>query len=674
MSSTELCNSNSRVGEGLASVRRAPLCEPFAQAPAMTSTPQSENASAEHLGWASLIKEQHRHLQTVVQSGVSSTGSAVGAMSASSSLSAAASSPSYQEELEAWRRTLTGEAAAQRLAAYAEAMHHLATLYWNPLSASLEGHGIGADGSGSARGEPAAHGGGARYAAASESTAPRSCQKRPRSRDKVEGAQGPSSVLKDRALTSGEAATITADSSRHYSDRLSYCLESIAAYYLGKEETEEGVEVTKVRASDATDRLPSVDSQASSLPCFRVRVEQTRFRQLPGVFTRVVKPLRRLFFRRHGRMATEAEVGRLISACTAPQRGSCDAAPKKPSAGGSARLSSSADSNGAPTTNVCAVRELIDTDADARAIVEESVWRRGEHTAWATALRYTRDAPYTTPTSTPAPLWVLDVGACYGPFFGKFLIRPAPLAPVPLRVTSIDLAPYDGVAGCDSGADDAPAPRVWRADWLHMDFFADESQAGEAVRASSTAAAVGIAEEGRVRYQWRNAISSLTGCSGNSVASPCDSHDASAGGAAQKSLEATAVRLESFDAVFFCLLLSYMPTPRLRFLACIHAFLALREGGVLVIVSTRTQGPRRRNWMNEWMTCLASIGFQRVQQSIQEKLVGMSFAKVSPSAEVRRSLATAEGRAAWIESLMSSSAALEGLRITADDANSRADI
>ncbi|CAG9574328.1 conserved hypothetical protein [Leishmania major strain Friedlin] len=672
MSSEKLQHARNGAGGDHESLSHAPLPESPSQAPALTSTSQSEAVSTEHLVWASLIKEQHRYLQAAVQSGVSGSGTAVTAMGALSCLTASAPPPSYREELKAWRCTLTGEAAAQRLSAYAEAMHHLATLYWNPSATPLAGHSGGADDSGRARVEPGAHGG---RAGAFESTAPRLGEKRKRSSDTAGGVQTPpSAVVIGEAMPATVTATMSDTHSRHYSDRLGYCLQSIASYYLGEAETEGCGEGTADGAPHAADCRPSAAAQSPSPPCFRVCVEQTRFRQLPGVFARVVKPLRRLFFQRYGRMATEAEVGQLISVCTPSRDDSCSIAPKKSRAGSFSCSSSSTDSSGGSTTAVCAARQLIDADVDARAIVEESTWRRSEHTAWATALHYTRGAPHPTPTSAPAPLWTLDVGSCYGPFFGTILSRAAPLAPVPLHVTSMDLAPYQGAAGCDTGSNGVPSPCVWRADWLQMEFFAEEPETDEAVRGCSTGVAFGTAEEGRVRYQRQRPASSLADGGGNSGLHPCDSREGSAGNAAQRSLAATAVRLESYDAVFFCLLLSYIPTPRLRFLACIHAFLALKEGGLLVIVSTRTQGPRRRNWMSEWTACLASIGFQRVQQSIQEKLVGMSFAKVSPSAEVRRSWATAEGRAAWIESLMTSSAALEGLRITADDARSCADI
>ncbi|CAM36625.1 conserved hypothetical protein [Leishmania braziliensis MHOM/BR/75/M2904] len=657
MPSAKPRHAKNSAGKGHESVSRAPLPESPAQASGIASTSQTENVSTEHLAWASLIKEQHRHLQATVQSGISGSGSAVTTMSASSCLTASAPSlSSYQEELKVWRRTLTGKEAVRRLSAYAEAMHHLATLYWNPSVVPVEGPGTGVDDGNGTRSEPATHGG-----------------KRQRSSDTSDDVKESSScALIHRAMVATATSTMSVDNSRHYNDRLSYCLQSIASYYLGEADTEGCVEGTKDGAPGAADLQPPAPAPSPS-HCFRVHVEQVSFRQLPGVFARVVKPLRRLFFQRHGRMATEAEVSQLIRVCTPPRQGSCDAVPNK-SADGSSCLFSSADSSDGSTTEACAVRELIDADVYARVTVEESTWRRGENTAWATALRYTRDALHLTPTSPPAPLWALDVGSCYGPFFGKILSRAVPLAPVPLHVTSLDLAPYQASAACNSGADGVPAPRVWRVDWLDIDFFGDEPEAGEVVRTNSTAVAIGTADEGRLRYQQQNSVNSLIDWGGNSGSHLRDSHDGSAGDATQSSLTATAVRLESYDAVFFCLLLSYMPTPRLRFLACIHAFLALREGGLLVIVSTRTQGPRRRNWMNEWTVCLASIGFQRVQQSIQGKLVGMSFAKVSPSAEVRRSWVTAEGRAAWIESLMTSSAALEGLRITADDAKGCADI
>ncbi|GET88773.1 hypothetical protein, conserved [Leishmania tarentolae] len=640
--------------------------ESSSQACALTSTSQSDNVSTEHLSWASLIKEQHRHLQAAVQSSVSGSGSAVTSMSPSSSLTASAPPSSYQEELKAWRHTLTGEAAAQRLTAYAEAMHNLATLYWNPSSTPLPGHCIGVDDGGRASGEPAAHGG---SAATSASTAPRLGEKRKRSSDTADGVQELSSVLTEKAMPAVATATISDTNTRHYSDRLGYCLQSVASYYLGEADTEGCGEGTADGALKVADGKSSASVQSFAHPCFRVYIEQMRFRQLPGVFARVVKPLRRLFFQRYGRMATEAEVGQLIRVCTPPGDSSYSVLPNKSSVGCSSFLPYSIDSSGGSTTEVCAVRGLIDEDVNARAIVEESTWRRGENTAWATALYSIRDALHPTRTSAPTPLWTLDVGSCYGPFFGRVLSRAAPLPPVPLHVTSMDLAPYQGAAGCDNGSNGASSPRVWRADWLQMEFFADA-----AACEGSAAVAFGTAEEGRIRYQRQNPANSLNDGGGESKLCPCDSHDGCVGSTAQSSLAATAVRLESYDAVYFCLLLSYIPTPRLRFLACIHAFLTLKEGGLLVIVSTRTQGPRRRNWMSEWTTCLASIGFQRVQQSIQEKLVGMSFAKVSPSAEVRWSWATAEGRAAWIDSLMSSSAGQEGLRITADDARSRADI
>ncbi|KAG5504431.1 hypothetical protein JKF63_04883 [Porcisia hertigi] len=634
------------------SVSPVPLSEPPAQVSGATSTSQSEVLSTRHLAWASLIKKHHRHLQAAVQCSVRDSGTAVTAMNDSLCCSTASAPPSYREELKAWRSSLTGEAAAERLSAYAEAMHSLATLYWEPSVMPLKKSGPVVDSNDTHR-TPATEG-----------------EKRQRCSDTSRSLQEFSSRLAERVIAATENGLMPVDNPRHYCDRLNYCLQSMASYYLGEAETEGPFEgCTADGALDVAEgQLPAASSPpASSTVC----VGQRRFRQLPGVFARAVKPLRRLFFQRNGRMATGMEVGELISICTPSPEGGCDAVPTETAVADTSCLSSSTSAGAGSSKEVRAARELIDADVDARAVVEESTWRRGEQTAWATALRYTSDIFHHSPGSLPAPLWVLDVGSCYGPLFGKVLTRAFSLSPVPLRVTSMDLVPYQGAAGYSSGADGVPAPRVWQADWLRMEFFGDESGAGKAARVNETAIAVGTAEEGRIRYQSQSSVRNSTDIEESFGSHLCNARDSGRGDAAHNPLTATAVRLESYDVIFFCLLLSYIPTPRLRFLACVHAFLALKEGGLLVIVSTRTQGPRRRKWMDEWSACLASIGFQRVQQSIQEKIVGISFAKVSRSAEVRQSWATAEGRAAWIESLMTSSVALEGLRITADDAKSR---
>ena len=92
------------------------------------------------------------------------------------------------------------------------------------------------------------------------------------------------------------------------------------------------------------------------------------------------------------------------------------------------------------------------------------------------------------------------------------------------------------------------------------------------------------------------------------------------------------VPLNYFDAVIFCLLLSYMPLKELRLKACIRACDTLKTGGLLVIVSTRTQGSRKGDWILRWIQAIESIGFERVDKHIRFKIVGLSFRKTRAGA------------------------------------------
>lgn len=92
----------------------------------------------------------------------------------------------------------------------------------------------------------------------------------------------------------------------------------------------------------------------------------------------------------------------------------------------------------------------------------------------------------------------------------------------------------------------------------------------------------------------------------------------------------------SYDVVVFSLLLSYMPTSPLRFLACIQAHRALKRDGLLVMINTRTQGGRQSNWEQLWIDAVESIGFQRVHRDLLQNLVGMSFRKVEGAKAVEQ--------------------------------------
>lgn len=92
---------------------------------------------------------------------------------------------------------------------------------------------------------------------------------------------------------------------------------------------------------------------------------------------------------------------------------------------------------------------------------------------------------------------------------------------------------------------------------------------------------------------------------------------------------AVGVRALFFDAVIFSLVLSYMPSSKMRFLACIQAHRVLKKDGLLIIVSTRTQGSRHAPWINDWEVAIETIGFQRVHKDIREKLIGLTFRKTT---------------------------------------------
>lgn len=650
-----------------------------------------------NVSWASLIKEQHRHLQGAVVA-------AAAAPSVVSSLPVSCSLP-YEADLQAWRAALDGAEAARRLTAYSVAMHHLATQYWDREPADATTH---AEAVAMAKASPSAE---PQDASAVLGVG----EKRSRAASQA-NAEAPATKTPRFAESRADEAARTP---RHYSDRLRYCLQSTASYFLGETVSLSepavasasrvtGESATRARtptsscsaAKHATSPAHSDIQHKHSPQPFLIPVHHTVFAQLPGVIARVVKPLRRAFFNVHGRMATGEEVGQLIRLCSpaallqqATERAGTSEHTEStaPVAGGA---SSSPRGNEAelvlPLTKSCSF-EL--------AALQDTDWRRGERTAWAAALRYifapstpqsvVAAAASSAPVSSslPPPLYVLDVGSCYGPFHGKCFPRSPPLPSVPLCVTSIDLAPYQESTWTPlSGAHSPPSPRVWQGDWLQMTFFSSDevaslSEGGEGF--------TGSAEGGRVRYRSASnsaATASLTEADKNGGMHNAKEEEETTSSSSLTSAEqrdaphnppppsVVALQLESYDAVYFCLLLSYMPTPRLRFLACLHACLALKEGGLLVIVSTRTQGSRRRNWMQEWATCLATIGFQRVQQSAQEKIVGMAFAKVCPSKEVHESWQTAQGRAKWIREMMATSHADDGLRITADDARDQADL
>jgi len=89
----------------------------------------------------------------------------------------------------------------------------------------------------------------------------------------------------------------------------------------------------------------------------------------------------------------------------------------------------------------------------------------------------------------------------------------------------------------------------------------------------------------------------------------------------------------SMDVVLMSLVLSYIPTPVLRFRALQHALRSLRYYGLLLLVHTRTQGPRSGEWITEWESVLTSLGCVRYVRQIKRHVVCQAFIKMVPDTE-----------------------------------------
>jgi hypothetical protein len=221
-------------------------------------------------------------------------------------------------------------------------------------------------------------------------------------------------------------------------------------------------------------------------------------------------------------------------------------------------------------------------------------------------------------SSFPCRIRMLDVGSCYAPFEGKSISfwnrvegnnnNNTAAAPSPgqgiihsaeglqsttltLDVVSVDLAPY-------------PDSTVWPCDWLGVTVL---QQPQDTKEAHATAKDQLCFDAAALRGEQAD--------SGTPPASFCGRP------------HVLGINAMSFDVISFSLVLSYMPTPQMRFEACRKAHAVLRDLGLLVVISTRTQGPRQASWVNDWITAIESIGFVRVHKHIRCRLIGMTFQK-----------------------------------------------
>ena len=86
---------------------------------------------------------------------------------------------------------------------------------------------------------------------------------------------------------------------------------------------------------------------------------------------------------------------------------------------------------------------------------------------------------------------------------------------------------------------------------------------------------------------------------------------------------------ESYEAVIFCLLLEYLPTPKLRLKAVQKAIKVLQVGGILVIV-TPDSNPENKNQsqMKSWRLAMAHLGLIRIYIEKLRHVHCLAFVKV----------------------------------------------
>eukprot|EP00048_Salpingoeca_helianthica_P006993 m.105179 g.105179 ORF g.105179 m.105179 type:complete len:402 (-) comp14194_c2_seq1:86-1291(-) len=106
----------------------------------------------------------------------------------------------------------------------------------------------------------------------------------------------------------------------------------------------------------------------------------------------------------------------------------------------------------------------------------------------------------------------------------------------------------------------------------------------------------------------------------------------------------SALSTQSFHAIIFCLLLSYMPSGELRLQCCLNARRALKQHGLLLIVSPDSNHVGKGAvWMKSWKACLEQIGFSRWRYEKLPHLHCMAFRAVGDvpliTQERRRELA-----------------------------------
>ncbi|EGD74297.1 hypothetical protein PTSG_06306 [Salpingoeca rosetta] len=86
----------------------------------------------------------------------------------------------------------------------------------------------------------------------------------------------------------------------------------------------------------------------------------------------------------------------------------------------------------------------------------------------------------------------------------------------------------------------------------------------------------------------------------------------------------------SYDVVVFNFLLSYIPTPALRYRCCERARRCLKRNGLLLITTPDSNHVAKGSkWMREWRTSVESIGFRRWRYEKLKFFHGIAFRAVA---------------------------------------------
>ncbi|KAG8343104.1 hypothetical protein TRVL_06063 [Trypanosoma vivax] len=411
-----------------------------------------------------------------------------------------------------------------------------------------------------------------------------------------------------------------------HNDRLEYSMRCVADYFLG-------ISVVPHHG------VKNIVCLSAGLPLPSEQCDLVCFEKLPLIISPTIKVWRRNFYQLHKRQAqaSEAEAEAYCSLCRLGE------------ATGGASLQQ-APLRELPISNDDTIRFGCAAMRSSAAVSAKLMYltrqKLNQHCQAATSQVFSR--LYVT----DSPLQALDIGSCYGPFEGKTISNG--VLCVPLSVTGLDLSPYEGSS-------------VLKGDWLAARFFDPcNAKDGDVHIGGGGGGSGENMESGGGEF----ATAAVGRCPLVRVYNSGASLDtkASVGNGEVKADNKMGFKLHvamgAFDVVFFCLFLSFLPHPRLRYKACLHAYLALKDYGLLVIVSTRTQGGRRNCWVDEWVACIESIGFKRVHKNIMKQIVGMSFSK-QPATEVDQSVGE-ERVEVWLRHMMDRPEAQSGLCIVGD--------